>query len=185
MHRSSKSSNFQMRSTANRLTVALFVVYAMALFWIIVLKLNIRFTYMSQKRSMNLVPFNEPLILNGRPDMGEQILNILIFIPLGIYTTILIKKWGILKSILSFSLVSFTLENIQYLLSIGAFDITDIITNTTGGTLGLLFQKILIKIFGNELKAQKLINALALFFTFTILGLLFYLKINKLFMFRM
>lgn len=56
-------------------------------------------------------------------------------------------KWSFLtKVILSFAL-SLSFESLQYLLAIGASDITDIITNTLGALIGLSFYALLIKIF--------------------------------------
>ncbi len=171
-------------SKSNRLTYGLFFIYLAVLFWIIVLKLSVRFTYMGQQRSMNLIPFNQPLMLNGKADLGEIILNALVFIPMGVYVAILFKKWLVIKSILFFALSSLVLESIQYITALGAFDITDIINNTLGGTVGLFLFKILEKLTGNSQKAQKIVNILALLATVAFISLFLYLKINKLLMFR-
>lgn len=171
-------------SKSNRLTFSLFFIYLAVLFWIIVLKLSVRFRYMGQQRSMNLIPYNQPLMLNGKADLGEIILNALVFVPMGVYVAILYKKWSVVKSILFFSLSSLVLESIQYITALGAFDITDIINNTVGGTMGLLLFKILEKLSGNSLKAQKIVNIVALLATIAFISLFLYLKINKLLMFR-
>lgn len=171
-------------SKSNQLTIGLFISYLIALFWIIVLKLNVHFTYMGQQRSMNLIPYNQPLMLNGKADFGEIILNAIIFVPMGIYAAILFKKWKSVKSILLFALSSLILESIQYITALGAFDITDIINNTLGGTVGLFLFKILEKALGNSHKAQKIVNVVALIATIGFISLFLYLKINKLLMFR-
>ena len=88
---------------ANKLTALLLVIYLAALFWIIVLKLNISFSYKGT-RNVNLIPFREPLLYNGRIDFNEIFLNILIFIPLGLYVGILFKKLSITRKIFSFFL---------------------------------------------------------------------------------
>jgi hypothetical protein len=44
-------------------------------------------------RSVNLIPFSEPLILNGKMDVGEIILNVVILVLLGIYAGILFERW--------------------------------------------------------------------------------------------
>jgi glycopeptide antibiotics resistance protein len=62
----------------NRLTTVLFIIYLIALYWILLLKLGVRFSYMGERRT-KLVPFSGPFLTS------ENILNIVIFIPLGIY----------------------------------------------------------------------------------------------------
>jgi glycopeptide antibiotics resistance protein len=171
-------------SKSNQLTYTLFLIYLAVLFWIIVLKMSVHFTYMGQKRSINLIPYNQPLMINGKADLGEILLNALVFVPMGVYVAILYKKWSAFKSILFFALTSLVLESVQYITALGAFDITDIINNTFGGTIGLFLLKILEKLTGNSLKAQKIVNVLALLATIGFITLLLYLKINKLLMFR-
>lgn len=172
------------KSKVNQLTFGLSLIYLVVLFWIIVLKMSVRFTYMGQQRSLNLIPYNQPLMLNGKADLGEIMLNALVFVPMGVYVTILFRKWSAIKSILFFSFSSLVLESIQYITALGAFDITDIINNTLGGTIGLLLFKILLKLTGNSQKAQKIVNIVALIGTVAFISLFLYLKINKLLMFR-
>ena len=61
--------------------------------------------------------------------------NIIIFIPLGIYVQILVKR----KRITALVVLTTTIiiEAMQYILNIGATDIDDIILNFTGGILGM------------------------------------------------
>ncbi len=164
---------------SNRLTTALFVVYLIALFWVIVLKLSVSFSYMG-KRSINLVPYNEPLILNGKVDFGEMILNVLIFVPLGVYAGILFRRWSVVKIILLSFFISLLCEAFQFILAVGAFDITDIINNTLGGIIGLVIYKGIEKAFHSSVKAQKVINIIALTGTILMMVLLFLLKANLL-----
>ena len=168
---------------AHKLTTLLLVIYLAALFWIVVLKLNISFSYKGT-RNLNLIPFREPLLYNGRFDYNEIFLNILIFVPLGLYVGILFKKFSVAQKIFSFFLVSLICELCQLAQKIGAFDITDLINNTFGGIIGLVLFKGIEKIFGDTAKAQKLINIIATIGTILIVTLLLYLKINKLLMFR-
>jgi glycopeptide antibiotics resistance protein len=159
---------------SNRLTTLLFIIYLIALYWILLLKLGVRFSYMEERRT-NLVPFSEGVILTS-----ENILNLVIFIPLGIYTGILFRKWIFGKKLLFVLLFSLLVEGLQYILRIGAFDITDIITNTLGGITGLIILKGLEKAFNNNFKAQKFINIIALIGTALIIVLLVLLKMNML-----
>ena len=89
----------------NKLTTVLFIIYLIALFWILLFKLGVRFSYM-ENRSVNLIPFSEPLISNGKIDFGEIILNVVIFVPLGIYAGVLFKRWTFGKKLFFFFLIS-------------------------------------------------------------------------------
>ena len=71
-------------------------------------------------------------------------------------------------------------EGIQFILGIVAFDVTDIITNTLGGIIGLLIFKAIEKVLKNNLKAQKFINIIAALGTVLMILLLFLLKLNML-----
>ncbi len=170
---------------STQLTLALSAVYLVALFWIIVLKFNVSFSYLGDTRRINLIPYSEPLILNGKADYGEIILNVLIFVPLGLYAGILFEKWNFARKVALFSFISFLLEVSQYILGIGAFDITDIINNTLGGIIGFILYQGIEKAFKNRLKAQKFINILALLGTISIFSFLLFLKISRLWIFRM
>lgn len=169
----------------NKLTNGLFIIYLIALFWIILFKFKVHFPFMENNRSINLIPFSEPLILNGKMDFGEIILNVLIFIPLGIYTGIIYKKWIIERKLVLFVVISLILEGFQFILRVGAFDITDIITNTFGGIIGLMIYKGIEKAFKNTLKTEKFINILATIGTILMILFLFLLKVNNLWIFRM
>jgi len=164
----------------NKLTNVLFIIYLIALFWILLFKLGVHFSYMGISRSVNLIPFSEPLILNGKIDFGEMIMNVIIFIPLGIYAGILFKKWIIGKKLFLFFLISLIIEVFQFILAVGVFDITDIINNTLGGIIGLMIYKGIEKIFKNSVKAQKFINILATIGTFVMILFLFLLRTNQL-----
>ena len=170
-----KNNNY----AATRLTKLLLAVYLLVLLWILVLKLGVQFSYMD-KRSVNLIPFREPLILNGKIDFGEMILNVVIFIPLGIYAGILFQRWTFWKKTFFFFIISLLIEGIQFILKVGAFDITDIITNTLGGIIGLMTYMAIEKIFKSSFKAQKFINIIAAIGTVLIILLLVLLKLNML-----
>ena len=164
----------------SKLTLVLFIIYLIALFWILLFKLGVHFSYMGISRSVNLIPFSEPLILNGKIDFGEMIMNVIIFIPLGIYAGILFKKWIIGKKLFLFFLISLIIEVFQFILAVGVFDITDIINNTLGGIIGLMIYKGIEKIFKNSVKAQKIINIIATIGTIAMILFLFLLKTNRL-----
>ena len=169
----------QVIKVANRLTTVLFIIYLVALIWILLLKLGVQFSYM-ENRSVNLIPFSKPLILNGKMDFGEIILNVVIFVPLGIYAGILFERWIFAKKLFFFFLISLIVEGLQFLLAVGAFDITDIITNTLGGIIGLMIFKATEKAFNNSVKAQKFINLIAATGTVFMILFLLLLKMDML-----
>jgi glycopeptide antibiotics resistance protein len=131
-------------------------------------------------RSVNMVPFTDPLFANGKIDVSEIILNVVIFVPLGIYGGALFKTWNFAKNLFIFFLVSLIVEALQFILAVGAFDITDIITNTSGGIIGLLIFKAIEKVFDSSIKAQKFINIIAAIASVLIIVLLLLLKLNLL-----
>ena len=164
----------KVNNVTNRLTTVLFIIYLIALYWILLLKLGVRFSYMGNRRA-NLIPFSEPLILNS-----ENILNVVIFVPLGIYAAILFERWISGKKLLFFFLLSLLVEGLQYILRVGAFDVTDMITNTLGGVIGLMIFKAVEKAFNNSVKAQKFINIIAAIGTVLMILLLLLLKMDML-----
>ncbi len=168
-----------------KLTNVLFIIYLIALFWIIIFKFNVRLPPLRNMRSINLIPYSQPLILNGKIAFGEIIMNIVIFVPLGMYAGILFKRWSTLNKLFLFFLISLICEVLQYILNIGASDITDIINNTLGGLIGLIIYKGIEKAFKKSVKAQKIINIIALTGTILMISFLFLLKTNKLWIFRM
>lgn len=174
-----RSNNSKLNTTANRFTTVLFVIYLVAICWILLFKLGVRFSYM-ETRSVNLIPFSEPLISNGKVDMGEIIMNIVIFVPLGIYAGVLFERWSFRKKLFFFFLISLIVEGLQFILAIGAFDITDIMTNTFGGIIGFMIFKAIKKAFNNSVKAQKFINTIAAIGTILMISLLLLLKLNML-----
>lgn len=71
-------------------------------------------------------------------------------------------------------------EGLQFIFRIGAFDITDIITNTTGGIFGFIMFYAIEKSFNNSVRTQKYINIIAAVGTLLIISVLVLLKLNML-----
>jgi len=157
----------------NQLTIVLFTIYMFVLLWILLLKFGVRFTYM-EERSVNLIPFSEAL------DRSQLILNVVFFIPLGIYAEVLFKKWTLWNRLFFVFLTSLMVEGLQYVLRIGALDTTDIITNSLGGLTGLLIYVAIEKLFNNSVRSQKFINIIAGIGTVIMVSLLILLKLNML-----
>ncbi len=130
----------------NNLTKILFIIYMIALFWIIIFKFDIPFSNLGYMRSINLIPFSESLIINDKLNFREMIMNAVIFLPLGIYLEILFKKYSTGRKIFFVFLISFICEVSQFILGgVGASDITDIINNMIGGIIGIAIYKVIVK----------------------------------------
>jgi glycopeptide antibiotics resistance protein len=164
----------KVNNVANRLTTTLFTIYLIALYWILLLKLGVSFSYVGTRRA-NLIPFREPLILNS-----ENVLNVVIFVPLGIYAGILFETWSFGRRVLLFFLLSLIVEAVQYIFRLGAFDVTDIITNTLGAVIGFMLFIAIQKAFDSTAKAQRFINIVATIGTVLMITLLLLLKLDML-----
>jgi glycopeptide antibiotics resistance protein len=169
-----RRNNSKVNNVTKRLTTVLFIIYLIALCWILLFKLGVRFSYM-ENRNVNLIPFREPLILSG-----ENILNVVVFVPLGIYAGVLFTRWRFGKKLFFFFFISLLVEALQFILAVGAFDSTDVITNTLGGIIGLMLFEAIEKAFNNSVTAQKFINIIAATGTVLMILLLLLLKLNML-----
>ena len=115
------------------LSRTLFAAYLLILLWLLLFK----FSYDPaavirhfQTRSSNLIPF-------ARARNSEMISNFVVFIPFGLMLGVNFKQAAFkykLAMILTFSIA---VEIIQFTLAMGVADITDVITNTLGGFVGL------------------------------------------------
>lgn len=162
------------QTSSDKLTKSLVVIYLIVLVWIILLKLGVEFSYMEARR-INWIPF-----ANGYYSMLETIMNVVIFIPLGIYVGILLRNGLFRMKLFLFFLTSLLLEVLQYLFKFGTFDITDLMTNMTGGIIGYLLFLAVNKLYQNPLKAQKTINLIFGTGTILLISLLIMLKLNML-----
>lgn len=164
----------QRELNANRLTKSLLIIYLIVLGWIILLKFGVEFSYM-EERKINLLPF-----ANGYFDKMETILNVVVFVPLGIYSGILFRTKTFHFHLVVFFLISLMLEGLQYLMKLGTLDIADLLTNTSGGIIGYLLVLPLGNLNSNPRKTQKQINFIAAIGTFLIVLFLILLKLNML-----
>ena len=152
------------------LTRILFAVYTLILAWILLFKMSFSIDELYKNRSINIIPFMGSVIVNGKIDTSEIINNIIVFIPVGIYVCMLKKDWSILKKISVGFFISLGIEVLQFVLAIGATDITDLIGNTLGGIIGIGVFYLFSKVFKN--KTNKIINILASIATILLIGLI-------------
>jgi Glycopeptide antibiotics resistance protein len=152
----------------NTLTRVLLVIYLLALTWLILFKLQFSIPVMKEGRVVNLIPLLGSFGNNGVIRFAEIRVNILAFIPLGIYICMLKLKWPFVKKALAVVALTLTFEIIQFIFAIGRADITDVLSNTLGGIIGIGIYTLLSKVLKG--RTNKVINILAA--VFTILALL-------------
>ena len=147
----------------NTLTCVLFIIYIVALTWIILFKLHFSFAEISRIRTINLIPFQ------GSDAIGaNEIYNILFFMPLGIYICMLKTEWLFIKKVAAIFCLSLSFEIAQYLFAIGRTDIADLLCNTLGGLIGIGIYELIFIILKH--KTNKILNVVALVFTICIVS---------------
>lgn len=173
-----QSTGENSKQTANEakiLSRGLLALYLVILIWLVLFKLqfNISSVFNYHHRSLNLNPFAVPLYVNGRINFGEMIDNVIIFIPFGLLLSVNFKEIGFLPKFTLILVFSLTCELIQFIFAIGAADITDVITNTVGGFLGL-------KLYGlsNKYINNKKLDRVIIFVGTLFLVLLLYIRIH-------
>lgn len=144
-----------------RWTLGLFLIYFVVIIWVIVFKMSFSIHDLPQLRSINLIPYGGSAIVNQQVDFSEIYMNILAFVPFGIYLAMLKPNSAIVKLVAIVGFTSLSIEVIQYLFTIGASDITDLIGNTFGGLLGILVDRVSVKILKSRQKTNKIFNVLA------------------------
>lgn len=99
-------------------------------------------TYIRPELNLNLIPLVDMI-----GDWKNSILNVVLFIPLGIMLPLLWNKFKTLKCTLLFGFgMSLAIELLQTL-TFRATDVNDLITNTFGALFGFLCAKVLLQSF--------------------------------------
>lgn len=93
---------------SKKMTMGLLLVYLIVLTWIIVFKMefDISLLQCTNFRNINLIPFGDSLVVNGHIDASEILLNVIAFIPFGIYLSIVKNEWNFFQKVLPIFLVS-------------------------------------------------------------------------------
>lgn len=123
---------------------------------------------------INLVPFSD-WTLDTERAINNMINNITLFFPFGFLLQMSSKK----KVLCGYAiwiplLISLLTETIQYLLSLGVGDITDVIMNTIGATVGAIAYLLFCIFFQNRVeKASEIL--LYLFGVFTIIVIILWM----------
>jgi len=111
----------------------LFAAYLLVLLWLVLFKFSydpIGVIRDFQTRGLNLIPF-------AYANKNEVIANLIAFIPFGVMLGVNFRELVFKYKIAVIFAFSLAVEIIQYVLAIGAADITDVIMNTLGGLVGL------------------------------------------------
>lgn len=153
-----------------RITTVLLTIYLIILTWIILLKMQVTTKMLPSIRNINLIPYGQSVIVNGRIDFTEIINNAIAFIPVGVYVAMLKPEWSFIKKVLPSVGISLIYEVLQYVFAIGATDITDVINNTIGGIVGVCIAALCFTMFKE--KAYKVLRTLAIIGTVLVCGLI-------------
>lgn len=155
----------------------LFILYLVLLVWIILFKLQFSLSDMDHRRSINLIPFYYSTAVGGRFHIKEVRDNVLIFIPFGIFLSMLAFEMKLRSKFLILLGTSFVLEVMQYVLAIGGTDITDIITNVSGGVVGIILYSLLLKMLKDKKRADIIVLVIAVIVTVLFFGLMAFLML--------
>lgn len=115
-----------------------FLAYLVVLAWIVLWKLEVPWIGEAAllPRPIKLVPFLPSAEADASAPV-EVLINFVLFVPFGLYPGLLAPAWRWWKVAGMLVGASAVLETTQHLLSIGSFDITDVIVNALGGLAGL------------------------------------------------
>jgi glycopeptide antibiotics resistance protein len=113
----------------------LFGVYLTLLAWTVLWKLHEPFIGGDDMRGIKLVPF---VAADGFGSSAafEVGMNLLIFVPFGIYVALLVPTASVWRVAVLSAAASLSLEVAQFVLASGSSDVTDVIVNTAGGVVG-------------------------------------------------
>lgn len=167
------------RKRLKAIASVLFVLYLVILVWVILFKLQFTLSDIDHTRSVNLIPFHYSTAAGEQFHIGEVRDNVLIFIPFGILLSMLAPKMKLRSKILIFLGTSLVLETMQYVLTIGGTDITDLITNVSGGAIGIGLYALLLKVVKDKQKIDTVILVVAGIVTVLFLGLMAVLLLSN------
>jgi glycopeptide antibiotics resistance protein len=113
----------------------LLALYILVLVWLVLFKFSFDLSevFAHHIRILDLVPFSGSF----RENLPERISNVIAFVPFGLLLQVNFKQTSVWQKLAFICAFSIAVETFQYIFAIGATDITDVITNTLGGLLGL------------------------------------------------
>lgn len=136
-----------------RMKLSLFA-YLVLLVWVVLWKLEPPFVGQPGLSNVKLVPFISTDAF-GRSAPVEVFINLLLFLPLGVFLGVLARHHSVLSRVAVSASTSLVLECTQFVIGIGAFDVTDLITNTAGAAMGLLFVQLMLRYAASAQRARR------------------------------
>jgi glycopeptide antibiotics resistance protein len=166
------------RKRLKAIASVLFVLYLVILVWVILFKLQFTLSDIDHIRSVNLIPFHYSTSVGEQFHIKEVRDNVLIFIPFGILLSMLTPRMKLRSKILIILGTSLVLETMQYVLTIGSTDITDLITNVSG-IIGIILYTLLLKVVKDKQKTDTVISVVAGIVVVLFLGLMAVLLLSN------
>ncbi len=169
-------------------SVIIFVMYLLLAVWVIIFKCNMMFSIKLGYYSLSEMTLSERLLREINPIgwyinppiksqvpyyLRDDILNVFLFVPFGLYLSCFIKNRKILKTVIIAFLTSLFLEVFQVLTLLGAGSTKDLITNTLGAFIGCLIYK---KIY--SVSRMKLFNVCSIVVLIFTIPLFLYALVN-------
>lgn len=156
------------RTPGSGLTIALFVVYLLLLVGLILFKFPFNYETATSGRHLNLIPFAGSLTSGGLIGWSEVVENVIVFVPYGIYVALLRPRWSFGRRLVPIVVTTVAFETIQFVFAIGRSDITDVLSNTLGGALGISIYIGLARLLGAG--TRRVLNVVALALTMIVLA---------------
>ena len=127
--------------------IGMVIVWAVfVLYLVLLLKLLLFSRAPGSERSLNLIPLASisDYVFSGpgavkKFAIGNVLGNVVAFVPLGAVVPVLRRRTALRSNLLFIVSASVAVEVVQGLFGVGASDIDDVILNTLGGLLGILF----------------------------------------------
>lgn len=160
-----------------------FGIYMLVLIWVISFKCNMEHSIFMSRLSMGSMSlgeraewsfchfrFNEDLPFYSRAAIEDMLVNIALFLTVGMTLPMVFRRRGTLLTILSGFGISLAFELVQFFSTIGGFAYIDLITNTLGTALGVLFLHLIRKVVDDHLAVKILSVFQIIFATIAIFG---------------
>lgn len=150
--------NIKSEKTLNLLSKIIFIIYIGLIIWIVMFKCNLIDSINDAYLFLKDMSIKERILVFSTPFKNyfmesinspkyvfteDDLLNVIIFIPMGLYLSYFIKNKKFLKALLITFGVSLFFEVFQLFTVIGSFTIHDLMTNVIGGIIGYLVYKLI------------------------------------------
>ena len=160
-----------------------FGIYMLALIWVISFKCNMEWPIFMSRLSMGSMSlaeraewsfchfrFNGDGPIYSKDAIEDMLVNILLFLPVGMTLPMVFRRNGALITILLGFGISLAFEISQFFNMIGGFAYIDLITNTLGTALGVLLLYLIRKVVDDRLAVKILFVFQIIFSVIAIFG---------------